>query len=324
MRRRVRKPKKRKTFSGASSMAKAETAKAGNFLVATDSRLPLTAALAHGLAAKSFSPELLAARKSELVDLVSDAAKTFGFQSRTTLTSAFDMATGLLSLALANGTKGESVPEKWTERLVAESWKTLVKESISLVRTVKEADDAYDFLFENDKDPRMLRDHLRDFVKSRDSHQQWTGYKAFVRYREDRRHNQVLDALIRHLIKSLVKRNLYWMKDPIEGPTGADEALNTLLFRATTGLGFAQKDIILSEKEFRHIRTQYEDKPEQWLEEGQQRFEALLPSIPAPLRSAIDDKWFRKRMAKGPPKVRKWESEVLPGITGFYYYQTYL
>ncbi len=28
----------------------------------------------------------------------------------------------------------------------------------------------------------MLRDHLRDFVKSRDNHQQWTGYKAFVRY----------------------------------------------------------------------------------------------------------------------------------------------
>jgi hypothetical protein len=27
---------------------------------------------------------------------------------------------------------------------------------------------------------------------------------------------------------------------------------------------------------------------------------------------------------KGPPKVKKWESDDLRGITGFYYYQTYL
>jgi hypothetical protein len=299
-------------------------AKQENFLVATDSRLPLTAALAYAFAAKTLSPELLATRTSELVDLVSEAAKTFGFQSRTTLTGAFDMATGLLSLALANGTKGENLPEKWADRLVKESWKSLVKESINLVRTIKEADDAYDFLFENDKDPRLLRDHLRDFVKSRDTHQQWTGYQAFLRYRDERRHQQATDTLIRFLIKSLVKRNLFWMKDPIEGPTGADEALNTLLFRATTGLGFAQKDIILTEKEFRHVRTQYDDQPEQWLEEGQQRYEALLLTIPAELRRAIDTKWFRKHLAKGPPKVRKWEAEVLPGITGVYYYLTYL
>jgi hypothetical protein len=299
-------------------------AKPVKFLVATDSRLPLTVALAHAFGANKFSPELLAARKKDLVDLVSEAAKTFGFQSRTTLTSAFDMATGLLSLSLVSGTKGETPPDQWAERLLKESWKSLVKESISMVRAIKEKDEAYDFLFENDKDPRMLRDHLRDFVKSRDGHQQWTGYKAFVRYREERQRHQAVDTLIRFLIKSLVKRSLYWMKDPIEGPTCADEALNTLLFRTTTGLGFAQKDIILTEKEFRHVRAQYEKNPDQWVEEGQQRYESLLPSIPDPLRSAVDEKWFRKRLAKGPPKVTKWEAEVLPDITGFYYYQTYL
>jgi hypothetical protein len=296
-------------------------AKTQNFLVATDSRLPLTVALASAFAANSFSPELLAERKKELVDLVSDAAKTFGFQSRTTLTGAFDMATGLLSLALQNGTRGEALPEKWAERLVAENWKSLVKESINLVRTIKEADDAYDFLFENDKDPRLLRDHLRDFVKARDSHQQWTGYKAFVRYRDERHHLQTTDALIRFLIKSLVKRHLFWMKDPIEGPTGADEALNTLLFRATTGLGFAQKDIILTEKEFRHIRGEYDKAPAAWLKKGEERFAALLPEIPPPLQPALDKKWFQKRLGKGPPKASKWNAEILPGITGFYYYQ---
>ena len=97
-------------------MAKASMAKPEKFLVATDSRLPLTAALAHAFAHNLLSPELLAARKKELVDLVSEAAKTFGFQSRTTLTGAFDMATGLLSLALVSGTKGEAAPEKWAER----------------------------------------------------------------------------------------------------------------------------------------------------------------------------------------------------------------
>ena len=298
--------------------------KPAKFLVATDSRLPLTVALAHAIAVNKFPPELLAARKKDLVDLVSEAAKTFGFQSRTTLTSAFDMATGLLSLALVSGTKGKTLPDQWAECLLKDGWKSLVKESISMVRMIKEEDETYDYLFENDKDPRMLRDHLRDFVKSRDSHHQWTGYKAFLRYREERRRLQAVDRLIRSLIKSLVKRPLYWMKDPIEGPTCADETLNTLFFRATTGLGFAQKDIILTEKEFRHVRARYESNPDKWVEEGQQRYEALLSSIPDPLRIAIDEKWFRKRLAKGPPKVNNWEAEVLPGITGFYYYQTYL
>jgi hypothetical protein len=299
-------------------------AKPAQILVATDSRLPLTVGLAHAFAGNQLSPELLASRKKELVDLVSEAAKTFGFQSRTTLTGAFDMATGLLSLALASETKGETLPERWAQRLLKESLKSLARESIAMVRTIKEADDAYDYLFESDKDPRMLRDHLRDFANARDNHQQWTGYKAFVRYRNERIRQQGVDGLIRFLIKTQVKRQLFWMKDPIEGPTCADEALNTLLFRSTTGLGFAQKDILLTEKEFRHVRTQYEDAPAAWLDEGQRRYEALLSSVTDSLRGAADAKWFRKRFPKGPPKVKKWEVEILPDITGFYYYQTYL
>ena len=58
-------------------------AKQAKFLVATDSRFPLTVALAHAFAANQISSELLAARKKELVELVSEAAKTFGFQSKT-------------------------------------------------------------------------------------------------------------------------------------------------------------------------------------------------------------------------------------------------
>ena len=99
------------------------------FLVATDSRLPLTVALAYALAADKISAELLDTRKRELTDLVSEAAKTFGFQSKTTLTSAFDVSVGLLSLALGNETAGETLPDQWAEHLVTKSWKALAKES---------------------------------------------------------------------------------------------------------------------------------------------------------------------------------------------------
>jgi|GEM_PF-2595874 len=299
-------------------------AKPAKFLVATDSRFPLTIALAHAFATRRFSPDLLTLRKKELVDLVSEAAKTFGFQSRTTLTHAFDMSVGLLSLALVHCTKGESLPVSWAESLITQSWKNMVKEAIALVRTVKETDAAYDYLFESEKDPLILRDHLRDFVLARDKHQQWTGYQAFVRYRDSRLHLQTLDALIRWLIQSQVKRHFYWMKDSIEGPTCAEEALNTLLFRATTGLGFKTKDIILTEKEFRLIRTQHDDGPALWLRQGQERYEMLVKSVPKHLQTAIDPQWFQKILGKGPPKVRKWESDDLPGITGFYYYEIYL
>jgi hypothetical protein len=299
-------------------------AKQAKFLVATDSRLPVTVALAYAFAAHKISPELLVLRKQELVDLVSEAAKTFGFQSKTTLTGAFDMSVGLLSLALVNGTQGEMLPDQWAERLITVGWKELVRESIALVRAVKEPDAAYDYLFDIDPDPRILRDHLRDFVGARDRHQQWIGYDAFLRYREERRRLQGTDTLIRWLIKSLVKRPLYWMKDPIEGPTSAEEALNTLSFRAVTGLGFAQKDIILGEKEFRLVRSQYDENPAAWLKAGQERYDALQKSVPEDLRAFMDDKWFSKFLGKGPPKVKKWESDDIRGITGVYYYEIYL
>ena len=189
-------------------------AKQAKFLVATDTRFPLTIALSHAFAADKLSSGLLAARKKELVELVAEAAKTFGFQSRTTLTNAFDMSVGLLSLALSNATKGEPLPDQWADRLVTQSWKALVKESISLVRSIKEPDSAYNYLFESDQDPRLLRDYLRDFVQARDKHQQWAGYSAFVGYRDERHRLQAVDTLIRWLIKSLVKRPLYWMNDP--------------------------------------------------------------------------------------------------------------
>ncbi len=298
-------------------------ATSAKFLVATDSRLPLTIALAYALAENKIPPELLKTRKLELTDLVSEAAKTFGFQSRTTLTGAFDVSVGLLSLALKNGTKGETLPDRWAEPLVNQSWKALARDSIALVRAVKEQDAAYDYLFETDQDPRILRDHLRDFALARDRHHQWIGYDAFVRYRVERQRLQTMDALIRWLIKTVVGRTLYWMKDPIEGPTCAEEALNTIFFRVCTGLEFRQKDIILGEPEFRKVRAQYDENSAEFLEHGQQRFDSLLQTIPKNLQGSVDKKWFHRRLGKGPPKIRKW-SDDLPGITGCYYYQTYL
>jgi hypothetical protein len=293
-------------------------AKPAKFLVATDSRLPLTVALAYALGA-----ELLDTRKRELTDLVSEAAKTFGFQSKTTLTGAFDVSTGLLSLALVNATAGEILPDEWAGHLATKTWKALAKDAIALVRAVTEQDAAYDYLFETDRDPRILRDHLRNFALARDARQQWIGYDSFVRYREERRHLQRTDTLIRWLIKTVVKRPLYWMKDPIEGPTCAEEALNTILFRACTGLGFGQKDIILGEPEFRQVRAQYDEKAAEWLKLGEKRYDSLVQTIPQDLHGSIDTKWFHQRLGKGPPKIKKW-SDDMPGITGFYYYQTYL
>ena len=108
-------------------------------------------------------------------------------------------------------------------------------------------------------------------------------------------------TLIRWLIKSLVKRPLYWMKDPIEGPTCAEEALNTLLFRAATGLGFSQKDIILGQPEFRQARSQYDANPAEFLKLGHQRFELLVASIPPDCRARLIQNGSLDTSEKGPP-----------------------
>jgi hypothetical protein len=295
-----------------------------NFLVTTDERFPITVALEHAFATGQISRELVAVRKQELTDLVSEAAKTFGFQAKTTLSSALDMSLGLLSLALVAGTKGEMNPNKWAARIVSDGWKSLVKETITLCRTIKETDEAYDYLFESDRDPRIVRDYLRDFALKRDKHNQWTGYNAFVAYRHGRERSQITDTLVRWLIRSLVKRNLPWVKDPTDGPSCTDEALNTLLFRASAGLGFRQKDIILTPEEFASVRKQYEAAPASWLKETNGRYQAILESLPAELRSGMDAKWCTQHFKKGPPKIKNWESEDLPGVLGVYYYQFHL
>lgn len=291
-------------------------------LVATDSRFPLTIALAEAFASQKISGELASLRKKELAGLVTQAAKTFGFQSKTSLAGALDLSVGLLSLALAASTRGETLPQPWAGRLVSHSWKDLMKESIALVRSVKEQDDVHAYLFEGEKDPLPLRDHLRDFALRRDRHQQWIGYRAFSHYKEARHHHQTLDSLVRWAIKSLFKRPLHW-KDSFDGPASADEALNTLLFRSCTGLGFGPKDILLTERDFRQVRAEYDKQSAKWLKDARRRYELLQLSIPENLRPALDENWFQKRLGKGPPKVKKWESEDLPDITGVYHYQIY-
>jgi hypothetical protein len=293
-----------------------------HFLVATDERFPITVALDHAFATGQISPELVALRKQELADLVSEAAKTFGFQAKTTLANALDVSLGLLSLALAAASQGEMNPDRWAERMISQGWKSLAKEAIALARGIKEKDEAYEYLFESDRDPRVLRDLLRDFALRRDGQNQWMGYKVFVDYREGRERGQTVDTLVRWLIRFLVKRNLPWIKDPMDGPACADEALNTLLFRATTGLGFKQKDIMLTGQEFSAVRKQYDADPVAWVKQGAKRFQNLLDSLPPELLSGLDEKWFGQHLKKGPPRIKNWEAEDLPGVIGVYYYET--
>jgi hypothetical protein len=320
MRERTPKPARWKKFSTAFDFIMIKN----QFLVATDERFPITVALAHAFATGRLSPALVTLRKQELTDLVSEAAKTFGFQAKATLDSALHISLGLLSLSVASSTKGKVNPDQWADRLVAEGWKDLAKEAITLARGIKTSDEAYDYMFESDRDPRILRDHLRDFALRRDKHNQWMGYKVFADYRKSREHAQATDALVRWLIRSLVKRNLDWMKDPTEGPSCTDEALNTLLFRSATGLGFRQRDIILTPEEFASVRKHYDAAPISWMRQATERYQVVFDSIPSEIWSALDAKWLLHYLKKGPPKIKNWADDDLPGIIGVYYYRTYL
>jgi hypothetical protein len=293
-----------------------------HFLVATDERFPVTVAVAHAFATGQVSPEVAALRKKELADLVSEAAKTFGFQAKTTLANALDVSLGLLSLALTADSDGETNPERWATQIVEQSWKGLVKEAIGMSRKLKEKDENYEYLFESDRDPRILRELLRDFALRRDHQNQWMGYKFFSDYRDGRKRCQTADGLVRQLIRDLVKRNLPWIGDPIDGPASADEALNTLLFRETTGLGFKKKDIFLSEAEFLLARKQYDANPATWKKQAQKRFQALRDSIRPEHASGLDENWFDDHLKKGPPKLKSFDLEHLEEVMGVYYYES--
>jgi hypothetical protein len=126
-----------------------------HFLVATDDRFPVTVALDHAFATGRIAPEIVALRKKELAELVSEAAKTFGFQAKTTLANALDVSLGLLSLALTAPSDGKMNLESWAEQLVETSWKGLVKEAIGMSRHLKEKDESYEYLFESDRLPGL-------------------------------------------------------------------------------------------------------------------------------------------------------------------------
>jgi hypothetical protein len=293
-----------------------------HFLVATEERFPITVAVDHAFATSQVTPEFVASRKRELAELVSEAAKTFGFQAKTTLTNALDVSLGLLSLALAADSGGKTDPERWARRIVEQSWKDLVKEAIGMSRHLKEKDEGYDYLFESDRDPRILRELLRDFALRRDHQNQWMGYKVFSDYRDGRKRCQTTDGLVRQLLRDLVKRNLPWIGDPIDGPATADEALNTLLFREVTGLGFKKKDICLSEAEFLIVRKQYDANPAIWKKQVQKRFRAIQDSIHPDQVSSLDKNWLEDHLRKGPPKLKSLDLEHLDEVMGVYYYQS--
>jgi hypothetical protein len=292
------------------------------FLVATDERFPVTVALDHAFATGQVSPEFAALRKKELADLVSEAAKTFGFQAKTTLANALDVSLGLLSLALAADSGGKIDPERWATLIVEKSWKGLVKEAIGMSRHLKEKDESHEYLFESDRDPRILRELLREFALRRDHQNQWMGHKVFTDYRDGRKRCQTTDGLVRQLLRDLVKRNLPWIGDPIDGPATADEALNTLLFREVSGLGFKKKDISLSEDEFLIVRKQYDANPAIWKKKAQTRFRAIQDSIRPDHASGLEKTWFEDHLKKGPPKLKSLDLEHLDEVMGVYYYQS--
>jgi hypothetical protein len=293
-----------------------------HFLVATDDRFPVTVALDYAFATGNISPEIAALRKKELAELVSEAAKTFGFQAKTTLANALDVSLGLLSLALAVDSDGKINPERWATQIVEQSWKGLVKEAIGMSRHLKEKDESYEYLFESDRDPRILRELLREFALRRDHQNQWVGYKVFRDYREARRRCQATDGLVRQLLRDLVKRNLPWIGDPVDGPATADEALNTILFRETTGLHFKKKDIFLSEAEFLIVRNQYERNPATWKKQAQKRLQAVQDLISTEYASVLGTTWFDDHLKKGPPQLKSLALEQLDGVMGVYYYES--
>jgi hypothetical protein len=110
--------------------------------------------------------------------------------------------------------------------------------------------------------------------------------------------------------------------DPIDGPATAEEALNTLLFREVTGLGFKKKDIALSESEFLVVRKQYEAKPATWKKQAQKRFQAICDSTPSELGWGLDSTWLDDHLSKGPPKLKSLDLEDLDEVMGVYYYET--
>ena len=202
-----------------------------HFLVATDERFPITVALDHAFATGQISPELVAVRKQELIDLASEAAKTLASSPRRHSPAPWICRWACSPWRLVAGTKGEPNPNKWAAR-VGGGW-------LEKSRQGSDRDDApWSRKRTRPTSTCLRRTVTRKFCASTCANLRYnatkrisgSGHRAFADYRESRELSQRTDTIVRFLIRSLVKRNLPWIKDPIDGPTCADEAFNTLLF----------------------------------------------------------------------------------------------
>ncbi|SDT89691.1 hypothetical protein SAMN05444156_0532 [Verrucomicrobium sp. GAS474] len=303
-----------------------------NALATRETGLPVTVALDHAFKAGLIPVTLAALRKEELRDIVKDAAKKFvGFQNVESIRKALEIVLGILSLAVAASTKGETDPEAWAQYVASHGFADLVGKAIGLVDLVHQDKDGpganYNYVFENDKPTAAVRDMLLKFAGAR-TKDRWTGYASYVHDRDVAHQKQAEDRLMRWLVARLLNesRPLTSLYPPIEEADSADIVINTLLFRHAADLGFGagrEKAIQLRKADFLAVRKKYTAAPAAWKKAAAKRYDTLLATIPETLLPGLGDgKWFAEVLKKGPPALSAKTDmvETIDSITGIYYY----
>ena len=112
----------------------------------------------------------------------------------------------------------------------------------------------------------------------------------------------------------------------IEDAITADEVINTVVFRHSSGLGFGplkKPEIILCRTHFIHVRESHDADKQLWLQSAQTRYNELVNEMPAGLRRGLGQTdWFATHFKSGPPKITAKTRDVgsHEAIQGVYFF----
>ena len=288
--------------------ASARSRSKSSHLAVIDNRHPVTRAFERALQDKLASPERVERWRTELAQLTSEAARKFAnFNNIEGMRKALDINLGLLSFALVYQTNGQADVAAWAGQVVEKSLEDIVRVAMLQIRNLTHGRGELLFLDLIEPNPRetllaiaTIRDHATGA---------WEGYESYLSNLKVRSDLHDTDDLGRFLIRLTLEKNpLSWLESFEPAPPLSEEVINTLVLRYC----LLQKgeripaDPSLTAPYLEKLKADYKADRAAWLAYAHERYEHLQQLMPAAMRAALVNRdWFKRRLAKGPPKWPK-------------------
>lgn len=294
-------------------------------LIEKDNRHPVTVAFALALRENMADAKTAVSWRQEMEDLVEETTKKFvGFFAKGSVRKGLNLVLGILSLPVADATKGSYDPKAWAKCLLKHGPKGLAKRAIEMVGSLVSSVGA-ELITITDRKP--LREKLLRYAKGRDykDHHTWIGHKLYQEAVDSVDKAEILEKCLEWIAKDTPFTNLTRLKAEQAKESGeephSDTLFNTILFRVSVGRE-NWRNLPLTKEELDRAYRSFKKNRKLWVKEARKRYDSFKQTMPQMFHKAFvwDREWFDIHLAKGPPSVPKGKWYYVRQNVKFGYY----